>query len=214
MVLAKMTIKELQSGIYLVSCKTQRHLAHTFMRFQEHYESPNPEFRKRPFSRREYIAWYRKKFGQFSYYSDWSGFNIPGYILKPFMQLEFKHITVDEGWVLTYFGKKDLDKVYIIGVSEDNGQEALDHEMAHAFFHLNQEYREKVTKALESSLGPILKRKLRSFLLRNNYCEEVVIDEMNAYIMFDRETLDKHGIHVPRSIVKRLDRLFKDVAEE
>jgi len=56
------------------------------LRFEEYYESPR--FKGRIFTFDEYRKWYvknspkGKKTGRFTYYSDWSGFNIPSYALK------------------------------------------------------------------------------------------------------------------------------------
>ena len=46
------------------------------LRFQEVYESPNLEFRDKPFTREQYYLWYAQTYGKMSYYTDWSGFNL------------------------------------------------------------------------------------------------------------------------------------------
>ncbi|MEK7106247.1 MAG: ABC transporter ATP-binding protein, partial [Patescibacteria group bacterium] len=69
-------------SIYLVEAPTQYALASTFLRFQEHYESP--KFRGQFFSLEEFMDWYAEEYGNFTYYKDWTGFNIPSYILKSF----------------------------------------------------------------------------------------------------------------------------------
>ena len=68
--------------IYHVSFPNQYLLAATFLRFQEHYESP--KFRGRIFDWEEFMDWYAEQKGKFSYLQDWSGFNLPSPVFEPF----------------------------------------------------------------------------------------------------------------------------------
>lgn len=76
-----MNCKEILPHIFHVNFSSQEELASTFLRFQEHFESPS--FKGKIFSLDDYKRWYIKhspngqKTGEFTYYSDWSGFNIP-----------------------------------------------------------------------------------------------------------------------------------------
>ena len=69
-----MTKTRLADGIFLVRFDTQYALASTFLRIQEHYESNR--FRNRVFSLEQYMDWYAAEFGAFTYFEDWSGFNV------------------------------------------------------------------------------------------------------------------------------------------
>lgn len=80
--------KKITDKINLLVFENQKELASTFVRFQEHYESP--EFAGKTFSLEEFKEWYIKnsekgrETGEFTYYEDWSGFNIPSYVMRPF----------------------------------------------------------------------------------------------------------------------------------
>src|SRR5262245_26903475 len=75
-------------AIYLLVFETQYELASTFLRFQEHYESP--KFRKKIFSLEEFMDWYgQENKGKFSYFKDWAGFNIPSTEFEPFLEGKF-----------------------------------------------------------------------------------------------------------------------------
>src|SRR3989344_6116167 len=90
-----------KKNVYLVVAPSQYQLAATFMRFQEHYESPY--FRKKIFSVEEYMDWYARKRGNFTYYKDWSGFNIPSWVLAPFYEGKFDPLLEKERVFLKLF---------------------------------------------------------------------------------------------------------------
>lgn len=116
-----------------------------FLRFQEHYESPG--FKGTVFSWAQYVAWYRQQRGSFSYPSDWSGFNFPGHILTPFRKGDFDPLTPREQALLEAL-KEVRDQDYVIGTSaSDPG--SLNHELAHALWHLDPDYRRQVEAILE-----------------------------------------------------------------
>jgi hypothetical protein len=89
--------KILPYNIHLLVFDNQYDLASTFLRFQEHYESP--EFAGKVFTLDEYKNWYinhsprASKDGVFTYYEDWNGFNIPSKILKPFYGGKFSPLS-------------------------------------------------------------------------------------------------------------------------
>ena len=95
-----MKLEELIENIYHVSFPTRKEAASTFLRFQEHYESP--QFRGKIFSLDEFKEWYTansekgKAKGKFTYYDDWGGFNIPSYILEPFYKGLFNPLSEKE----------------------------------------------------------------------------------------------------------------------
>src|SRR6478736_5772065 len=124
--------RKVADGIYHLQADTNKELALTFMRFQEHYESP--KFRNKVFSVGEFKDWYRTEYGSFSYVADWSGFNIPSYILNPFQAGLFHPLTRAEKALLRL-----IDKIahpfYIIGTSKESPTD-VHHELAHALYHL------------------------------------------------------------------------------
>jgi hypothetical protein len=79
----KIIKRRVAKGIYLVRFATQYELSSTFLRFQEHYESPR--FHGRVFSLEEYMDWYATRYGNFTYYQDWAGFNVPSTAFRPFL---------------------------------------------------------------------------------------------------------------------------------
>lgn len=208
-----MRVKELYKGLFLVTFPTQRELAKAFLRFQEHYESPNAEFTKRGFTLTEFKAWYRKRFGKFNYYSFWTGFNLPGTILQSFYDGKFIRLSPAEKQILKYFEGQDLSKIYIIGTSGDNGHAALEHETAHGFFFLDERYRAAVTHYVQAFRPGLteLHAKLKSM----GYADSVLVDEAHAYVLCEEEFLAKHKILIMGETVLRghLRREFRKVSE-
>jgi hypothetical protein len=193
-----MTINELVKNIYHVNFEKQKDLCETFMRFQEHFESP--EFRGRVFSIREYKAWYRKtspkgkKTGRFTYNQDWTGFNIPSYILEPFKQGKFNPLSKKEKKFLKEFGNL-TGKFYIIGTSGTTDIATLDHEIAHALFYTETEYRKEMQKLVASIPDRQLKKIHSYFSSTGGYHPDVFEDETHAYVAINMDHLEKkHNI--------------------
>ena len=77
-------MREIAPGVFLLRYQSQYELATTFLRFQEHYESRR--FRNRVFSLEDFMDWYASRFGGFTYYQDWAGFNLPSTAFTAFYQ--------------------------------------------------------------------------------------------------------------------------------
>lgn len=179
---------QLTDHIYLLYFETQAELAFAFLRFQEHYESP--QFKGKVFTLKEFKDWYisnssgGRETGAFTYYDDWNGFNIPSRILKPFYEGQFGELSPAEQQMLDLF-KDETGDFYIIGVHGqlDDQERLLEHEIAHGLFATNPEYKREVLDVLaQFDIEPI-KAELR---LKSGYHEDVLDDEVHAY------SLDSH----------------------
>lgn len=148
-------------------------MAFHFLRFQEHYESPG--FKGTVFSWGDYVAWYKRARGSFSYPWDWSGFNFPGYILRPFREGAFNPLTRREKALLQVLAAVD-DRDYVIGTFEAD-QSSVDHELAHAFWHLDPAYRSSVEGILE---GADLAPQKLALAEGDGYDPTVFLDEIQA----------------------------------
>jgi len=162
-------------GIYLLRFKTQYELTSTFLRVQEHYESP--EFHGRVFSLEQYMDWYAARHGNFTYYQDWSGFNVPSTAFAPFHSGAFDPLTHKEKRLLGLFARL-RGRFYVIGVYESRGS-TLTHELAHALFFTDADYRSKVREAMR----PYDTRALGRQLARAGYAQHVIEDETQAYLI-------------------------------
>ena len=177
--------QKLTDRIHLLIFNTQRDISSTFLRFQEHYESP--KFRGKIFSLEEFKRWYVQnspkgiKTGEFTYYTDWNGFNIPSYVLKPFYSGKFNPLSEQEKKFLEIF-KDEPEPFYVIGIHRETKKLNLflKHEIAHGLFYTDKDYRGEVLAILSQFDVKPIKIELRS---KAGYHEQVLEDEVHAYII-------------------------------
>ena len=198
--------RELVPHVYHLDFDNQYDLAMNFLRYQEYYESP--KWHKEIFRLVDYMEWYAKnqcglknKKGRparmFSYPADWSGFNIPRWAMEEvfpriedwnkyddFMQTVFKLIVADEDehpfyLIGTYGGGA-------IGPNDSEDESILDHEMAHAFYYTDKEYRAAVDLLLaqwyhdQGHAGEELDS-AKEVLKLMGYHKDIITDEIHAY---------------------------------
>lgn len=197
-------VEKIDDHITLVNYPDEEALARAFMRVQEHYESPNDEFRKRPFTIGEYRDWYSREWGGFTYSQDWAGYNVPDYIIRAFLLGLFEPLTAAEEELVELFRCRS-DKFYVIGVSSNSPSDTKEHEICHGLYYTNQEYHSEVVSALKNKNLDDLKK----FLLENMYCEGTVLDECHAYISASGSYLKQHGISYPKELHKVLRKIRK-----
>src|SRR3990167_6781854 len=163
------------SGIFLVQAASQYLLASTFLRFSVFSE--NIFFRIRSFTLEEFTDWYAGKFGNFSYYEDWCGFNIPSRALKPFLRGDFEPLSRKEKRFLDLWNGIP-EPFYIIGVRAGKiDLPTLKHEVIHGLFNTNSSYRELV----EKGLAAMDCNNCHTVLGNATYHKSVLVDETNAY---------------------------------
>jgi hypothetical protein len=176
-VVERMKKKKLRDDIHLVEFKTQYDITSTLVRFQEHYESP--KFAGYIFTLEEFADWYTKKKGTFSYYTDWVGFNFPSHVLNEFFYGAFDPLMKKERKFLNLFTPYDYERFYVIGVYGNDHKKTgvLRHELAHALYYLDDNYRKKSDKIMRQYDTKDVQKMLRD----SGYAKHVVMDEVHAY---------------------------------
>ena len=169
--------RRIARGIYLLRFRTQYDLTSTFLRVQEHYESP--KFSGRIFTLEEYMDWYAAEHEDtFSYYEDWTGYNVPSSAFQPFHDGKFDPLSEKEKQLLRLF-KGLRGRFYVIGIFDADQGKSLTHELAHALYFIDDEYREAVRAAMRGYDTSALARKLA----KAGYARHVIRDEKQAYII-------------------------------
>ena len=192
--------KRVAHKTYLLTFKSQQEMARTLIRFQEFYE--NPKYRGKVFSFKEIEAWWRKKGGgRMTYYSDWSGFNFPSWVLEVFGE-SFKHITRRERSILNLF-KRFKHPFYVIAAVEGD-EETIDHELTHAMYEIARPYHIEVNQIIskhKKKLKPLFR-----WLRKQGYANDPLIlaDEANAYLTCDTEYLNDKGVKWPSDVALEL----------
>lgn len=152
------------------------------LRFQEHYESPH--FQGKVFTWGQYQDWYAQKFGAFTYFQDWSGFNFPGETLKLFIQGLFDPLLKEEQEILDLFRYR-TDKFYIIGTLIGEETTRL-HEICHGLYYCSPEYVNEVQEILIKYKDEV--QSFKKSLINRGYAENVLDDECNAYFIEGSES--------------------------
>lgn len=206
-------IEQIKPNIFSVLMADKYHLPMLFCRVQEFYESPNANFRGQAFSIWDFMEWYSTFKGSFTYPTDWGGFNIPFEVLEKCIQVSQIESPYDTEMIRIYETIKRLKsegKAYIIG-SESNIGRTFNHEICHAMFYTNEDYKQKVlnfVRSIDAETFNIMKQNL----LSGGYSESVIEDEVHAYLMYGHgsnmlsEGLDKKMVN---KLHKNIHKLLK-----
>ncbi len=159
-----------------ISADTQQELGETFIRFQEYYESNNPEFKGKIFTLGAIKHWYSIEYGGDLYSDMWVGFNFPSSVLVPFKQGLFDPLTDNEKNLLDLLKYRN-DKFYIIGAQNKS---TLRHELCHALYDSHAEYKRKVDCYIKKHDKQF--KKIKKYILDKGYTYQVINDEIQAYI--------------------------------
>jgi hypothetical protein len=158
------------------------------MRMQEFYESPLGDFRGRYFTRDEFKQAYAEfkgtgtGWGEFTYYSDWNGFNVPGDIADKFLEI------FDIGFIEQYLAdairehRDPYGQYYVIGTHAQGVGTVIDHELSHAFWYLDPGYRQSAQHLIDTELPTAFHALASNALKEMGYCEDVLDDEIAAYL--------------------------------
>ena len=198
--------------------KNQYYLTSTFMRMQEFYESPFKSIRGKFFTHEQYMDIYanNQKSKTFTYYTDWSGFNVPGSHVREFrdlFDLKKDDLTKREKKLLEAIGRNiDENDFYVIGAVEGNTK-TLDHETCHALYYMHPEFKSMSNHLIDDKdvLPQNLKGMFIKALIKHGYDDSVAYDEVNAYLSKSTaERLRKvYSIDVPQKVLDIFHRNFE-----
>ena len=141
-----------------------------------------------------------------------NGFNVPGHCFKPFIQGLFDPLTEEEQDFVELIRCR-TDKYAVIGVHKEKGLDfALDHEIAHAMYYVNEEYHKEVNEVLKFDGIDNCKAMIKAI----GYADEVLLDEVHAYFGVDgqwlkqnkKELMFEHKVEFPEEAHKKLLDLY------
>ena len=188
--------QEIRPNVYHFSFDTQYYLTSSMMRVQEYYESPFKGIRGEFFKTEQYMDMYanHKNDREFSYFTDWSGFNIPGNVLLAFYE-KFKYdLLLKEknlfDLILLFRHEekifKNKNQFYVIATFKGKEEmSAIRHELSHAYWYLHKKLYADASRELlkdKRSIEPKALYTIKKSLLDMGYCEEVLDDEAQAYL--------------------------------
>ena len=183
-----------------------------FMRFQEYGEGI-PKIRdKNPVPEGDVLYHYYRKFGTIYYTAGYAGFNIRGDLFNewlgkrgdiPFSTLEKQ--LVDE--VDAEFEYQNSNQFFIIAYMKGD-KVTKKHELLHALYYLNAEYREKVNAILDKVSTKRAKRYLQTmdYTFGGKHGDWILYDEIQAYVLSD----DPEVFKLPEKTLDKLKKLKKE----
>ncbi len=190
---SKLNLKQLAPNIYAVEAAHKKYVSAMFLRMQEYYESP--KFRNKFFKMKDFKKWYAstRDHGKFSYFEDWSGFNVPGNVVNKLMEGKFpERLNSLESWLKKELKKNNIKgKFYLLGYAKKDAR-VKKHEIAHGLFFTNPQYRKQV-KALLSSYD-MKTHPVAKLLREKGYHQAVVEDEFHAWVLTDYPYLKERKV--------------------
>ena len=171
----------------LFTFDNRKDLTLSMTRCQEFFENSNEHIRGKSFTFYDLINSQMDDNGNISYYSYFDGFNFSSEtyydwvdsIREIYGNPQFTHHESD---LYTKIGNICIhDNFYIIGCLDDNS--ALDHELAHAMYYLDEDYMikmDQITARFYSRLTEY--RSMVRALTALGYADHVIDDEIQAYM--------------------------------
>ena len=182
----------------LLEFNTQKDLALAFCRVEEYYEG-NPKVNGKYLSFVEFIDAFMTDDGKLNYFHYWTGFNIPGNIYLEWAQQNMSDRTKWELALANVISKKlDLEKPFYVIGGVKGDIEVIDHEIAHALYYMNPEYKDMMDTAnyqfyknLRGEYSKMVKA-----LKKMGYGDNVIKDEVQAYMSTSgkKELVEKFGL--------------------
>jgi len=169
-----LVLTEPVENIFHLRFPNQHLMCSTLLRFQEHYESPR--YKGQTFTLEEYMDYYAEKYGDFTYFTDYGGFNFPSKTLNDFYACNFEPLSVKEKKILDLFASI-TNEFYVIASCGD--EETFIHEMAHGLYHINPKYRKNVKSILKGANF----NSYYEYLDGLEYRKEFYLDEVQAILI-------------------------------
>jgi len=216
-----MKVREIIDDLYLVKFSNEYECASTMMRMEEFYESKSRNIKGKYFTLEQFMDNYAKRHDNFTYLSDWGGFNMRGYSIQEFYELFQYHddLTNKEMKFLELLNKKipdwEVRDFYLIALADD---QYLDHEVAHGIWHLNSQYQKDMRKHIRD-MNINDKNKVMKVLKKWGYARSHMYDEIHAYMATScvKELREEFNLTKPlvaaRPFRKTFKQYYKDMKE-
>ncbi len=182
------TINEVIPGVLHLLFNSRMDLTLSLCRIEEFYESPYPNINRQVFTFEEFIETYGQTDGTVSYFGEWEGFNVPKDVIDLFFTLYKNQLTKREQQIYEMWTKEGSTYKYLVATEIGSDPSTIHHEVAHARWSLEPEYRARSLSVIEWIPEDILV-KLKSHLIEHEYPgtnDELLNDEVHAYLRTSR----------------------------
>jgi hypothetical protein len=208
-------LEKIADKIYNLIIPDRYDMCMTFCRVQEFYESAFKEIRGKNFTLLELMDIYSRRLGGgcFTYPIDWGGFNVPSTVINDCYKNEIKDLNYYDS-IIIETNKSIPDTTYYLIGTTGNDLDALNHEIVHGYYHVNEKYRKEVISIIKE-ISARSYNDMKMCLLNMGYTNKVVDDEINAYLTSGTGALWE-GIKITKKlegIAKKLRLLFGQYEE-
>jgi hypothetical protein len=176
---ASINVIKISHRTYVLEFPSQKELCLSMFRLSEFSEGVEG-IRGQKFTADEFIDKYSNEKGVINYFNYFDGFNIPMLDITRFVNIFKKELSNREIEVIQSL-KGIYEDGYVIGIIKGDDR-ALKHEIAHNMYYENAEYKYKVLKII-NSIPKELYNRLEEGLIKSEYAQDRVKDEINAYII-------------------------------
>jgi hypothetical protein len=171
----------------LFKCKNRKELTLTFCRVQEFYEAQNAKLRGKPFDFFKFVEQMLTDGGRIAYFHSWRGFNFPSSVYQEWRRLNPQATPYEAKFIACVEKALPAGQPFYVIAMLENDAGTLDHEIAHAMFFLNREYR-AAASSLVRRLPKALREQMGRALRDLGYARGVVVDEINAFLATSSDT--------------------------
>lgn len=207
-----MQVTKIAPQILLFEGCNQKELTLTFFRIQEYYESPLNTLKCKQFSVFDFLYESMDYEGNIDYFSFWGGFNIPGDILLDWWNTHSDWTPLEHQLIRDIRLNVDMDQpFYVIGALEGDIT-TIEHEISHALFFIDQEYQKEMS-GLNLDMATFYSdtwNQMENHLLEMGYCQQVISDEIQAYMIESEESLTEE-FNVNYSDIEIIQKRYRKV---
>lgn len=176
--------------------------------FSHHYE--DPEWNGKIFTRLELDEYYENKYADANWWKKrWAGSNLPDNVFRPFIEGQFIGLTDFENNLIQVVRGKSAP--YYVVMTSESALYCRDHEIAHALWYTNKEYRDEAERILyawkmfDTGLADPIAQ-----LRKAGYSDKVMDDELHVFCgIYYHHYFKQLNINVPMGMRDSLVALFQ-----
>ncbi len=176
--------------------------------FSHHYEDPH--WNGKVFTRLELDEFYERNYDDAHHWKKkWSGSNIPDYVFERFIMGDFVGLNDFELDLIQRV--RGVSQPYYVIMTSNSAKYTWNHEIAHAIWYTNSEYKRKAQEIVEQNRNLGYLDRAITCLREQGYADHVLNDELHVYCgVFYDVYFARVNILVPSDMRKQLIELFNE----
>jgi len=212
-------LEEIKPQIFVATFHQSYHMNMTFKRYNEGSGHDDSRWRLQAFTIHDFDEFYAKQGADLnnSYAEDWGGFMLSGKEIANVIKTGIPDLNKWDQVMMTIFSMCAVEypdlNFSLIGASRDVNEvdpTLLRHEIAHALYDIEPAYRQKMDR-LFNKIPPDLLDRILQILKSWGYCDEHLVDEVQAYLSTGIDGLDDFDILSEEFDLKTIQQAYIDI---